>query len=293
MSLPRSTEGATGDLSRLEEAVRLSPMNGRAWGRLGQAYREAEHFELAIEAFTQATRLEPERPQHWWGLSVSRSGKGEKPLALEAARQAAKLAPDEPVALANLGRQLLRSGRTREAIVVLHDVVLRDPSWAWPRGLLGLAHYQAEDYASAAESLETALRMDPEQQVLWPRLGVSLDEIGRHDGAAYALETALFASPRDGWVWGRMGKALHHLGRHSEAVKAFEKAIDLGFAPAGLWEHLGRSAAALGQVEGLERACAALRDRDPDGARSLRELLGRLLARASAGETEPRRTRAD
>ena len=267
------------DYAPFEAAVAAQPADAAAWCRLGMAYGRGEQFELAADAFRQATLFAPEDAAGWRGLAVALSLLEAREGALHAARRAAELAPRDPDVLARLGMELLFSGRPHEAIGVLSGLVARLPGWAQARGLLGLAQYNAGDYSAAAETLEVALRADPDDPPQWLALGVSLAELRRFAEAANVLETAVFHSPDHGEAWGRLGQARTELGRHRPAVEAFEKAVELGFAPSGLWIDMGRSAAELRDIRALERAYEQLREVVPENAEFLKRKLLALKRR--------------
>ena len=79
-------------LSDLEREVARGPRDGCARGRLARACGDAEHHELAFEAFRLATRFAPESAGHWSGLAIACLKRDDEIGALEAARKAAELA---------------------------------------------------------------------------------------------------------------------------------------------------------------------------------------------------------
>jgi tetratricopeptide (TPR) repeat protein len=117
----------------------------------------------------------------WHDLSFLLDDAGRKVEALDAARKAVALAPRSSRLLVNLGTRLLDNGRPYEAIPYLEQAVQIHPEAAPPMGVLGIAHYRAHHYATAAEWLEAALRPASRPRRARLRvgeLGVSLDEIG-------------------------------------------------------------------------------------------------------------------
>ena len=268
---------------RAAQARRRGGVGGAGPGLLREG-----HHELSAEALQRAVLLDPRSAGSWYRLSVVRSQLEQPKEALAAARRAAALDPDSPILLTNLGRQLVRDGRHREARPYLEEAVRRLPGDADASGLLGIALFRSDDFAGAVGCLEETLRREPDSPVLWAYLGVSLDETGRREAAVWALETSVFTATDWGWAWGRLGKARRGLGRHDEAVEAFEKSVAHGFAPPVLWSDMGHSAAELRDVARVARACRELGRLDaPDLARALRARLRRLRAAAREAAPEP------
>jgi tetratricopeptide (TPR) repeat protein len=276
--------GLEGQAARQEAEVLERPQDGDAWGSLGMTYYRMGHDELASTVLQRATQLGTCYCFVWYDLSFLLYDAGRKAEALEAARKAVALAPDSALMLVNLGTRLLDNGMPHEAISHLEKAARVQPDWVEPIGVLGIAHYRAQQFAAAAEFLEAALRKDPDADPsAWAFLGVSLDETGRHQGAVHALETAVFLMPAYGWAWARLGKALRALGRHAEAVAAYENAIGSDFAPSVVWWDMGLSAVEVEDADCLERACRGLRPLDQGLATKLRRRLKSLKAQQAAG----------
>lgn len=277
--VPRLEEQA----ARQENAVLSRPQDGDAWGSLGLTYRLMGYDELALEVLLRSAELGTGYSDVWYYLSFLLHDEGRQVDALEAARKAVALAPESARCLVNLGTRLLDDAKAHEAIAYLEKATRLLPDRAEPIGVLGIAHFRAQNFAAAAECLETSLRKDPEADPsAWAYLGVSLDETGRFEGAVCALETALFAKPDYGWAWGRLGKALRALGRHAEAIHAYERAITHDFAPSILWWDMGLSAVEVEDAVRLERACRGLRGLDRGLATKLRRRLRSLKQKQAA-----------
>ena len=218
-------------------------MDGQAWGKLGEAYREREQYELAAERLQRRPLVSSRASPSSGGASRWREPSGARRReALEAARHAARLSPEQPAALVNLGRQLLRSGCPHEAIAVLQDAVRRDPTWAMARGLLGPGALRvravrrrrggaggvAADHPRSTGALGPARRL--------PRRGRPLARPPFTPSRRPSSTRLTTAGPGVGWA-----RPTTTRGQHEGAMAAFDRAVELGFSPAGLWEHFGKT----------------------------------------------------
>ncbi|KAJ3501664.1 hypothetical protein NLJ89_g9238 [Agrocybe chaxingu] len=70
-------------------------------------------------------------------------------------------------------------------------------SWAWKA--IGIVKFHYKDYPAAIQAIQIALRVEPEDQSLWVRLGEAYNKAGRHVAALKALNRALQLDPND-WL---------------------------------------------------------------------------------------------
>lgn len=183
-------------LEQYEAVVRLDPFSPGGFYRLGVAYQFLQRFIEARDAYLTALRLKADDADSHMNLGLVYLALGELPLAMEHARRATELSPTSPGAhtnfgvvldavgdlvgaerafltalelqgdppsaatLLNLGQNLLKQNRGREAQEVLTRLTGQaDSSLARKRlgdslALQGLAEQAIEQY-------ERALRIDP------------------------------------------------------------------------------------------------------------------------------------
>jgi predicted O-linked N-acetylglucosamine transferase (SPINDLY family) len=108
-------------------------------------------------------------------------------------------------------------------------------------------------FREAAESLELAVRLAPQQAAIWLNFGVACLELGRIRQAEDCFRQALAREPHRPEACNILGHALLLQGRCGEAIEQLEQALALkpGYAPAH--DNLGRVLKAQG------RAAEALR----------------------------------
>ena len=125
--------------------------------------------------------------------------------------------------LAN-GRELLRNGRTNEAIAELSRAASMDPKLAEAHNLLGVAYDQKGLADRAKESYEKAVKFEPDDAQTLNNLGFSLYQNGNYRAAVDRLKRAAKLAPADDRILNNLGLALCRLGKFEEAYKDFARA---------------------------------------------------------------------
>jgi tetratricopeptide (TPR) repeat protein len=89
---------------------------------------------------------------------------------------------------------------------------------------------------------KTASEKDPNQHLLWAKLGESYDIAGRNDEAAQAYQQAVAAKPDDPGYYNNLGNVLARGGKIDEARAAYTKSAELDPAKAATaWRNFGIS----------------------------------------------------
>jgi type IV pilus assembly protein PilF len=130
---------------------------------LAAGYYERGQMDVALEELGAAKALDPTYPKIYniYGLVYAMLGEREK--AEENFRQAVGLAPNDSEIRANWGAYLCATGRAREAMPELEQVI-RDPLYKTPEIALinaGKCSVEAGDLAAADQYLRRALVLKP------------------------------------------------------------------------------------------------------------------------------------
>lgn len=120
---------------------------------------------------------------------------------------------------------LYRQGRLEEAVAACRSVIARHTHLPEPHHLLGLLLVKCGMHHDADESLQMAIRLNPEYPAAWNDLGNLCLEQNRLDEAlaAYRRAVELRADYVDAWF--NLGNALKRTGRHAEAAAAFREVL--------------------------------------------------------------------
>jgi len=94
-----------------------------------------------------------------------------------------------------LGRCLLKQNRLPEAVQSLRRAMELDPGADGVQSILGAVLFLQEDYAAAAEALELAIRLNPDQHQNHFNLGMTLEKLGRSDEAIKHYQDCLEREP--------------------------------------------------------------------------------------------------
>src|SRR5215472_5104590 len=140
--------------------------------------------------------------------------------------------------------------------------------------LMDLSDQAAKEYKAAQES---AGEKDPNQHLLWAKLGEAYDTAGRNDEAAQAYQQAIAAKSDVPGYYNNLGNVLARAGKIDEAKAAYTKSAELDPPNAATaWKNFGISlynANRLGDaVEPLQKSV----ELDPKNAQAWR-LLGASL----------------
>jgi tetratricopeptide (TPR) repeat protein len=198
-------------------ALEVDPGAGIALHNLG-AWHLVQSAQLADPALRRA-RVESARELYLRGARVAPSLKFEVGLGIVAG-QLAELDPErrdehlrealeriergvrqgeaqgvvEPSWRFQLGAALLQAGRPAEAVRELEPVAQARPESPQPQRVLALAYAAQGLWSEAAQHVERALRVQPEEPLLWLRLGSYQAELGERDAARRSLERAIALS---------------------------------------------------------------------------------------------------
>ncbi|HKD51364.1 MAG TPA: tetratricopeptide repeat protein [Candidatus Acidoferrum sp.] len=102
-----------------------------------------------------------------------------------------------------------------------------------------LAEQAAKEYKAAQES---AGEKDPNQHLLWAKLGEAYDTAGRNDEAAQAYQQAIATKPDVPGYYNNLGNVLARAGKIDEAKAAYSKSAELDPPNAATaWRNFGIS----------------------------------------------------
>src|SRR5262249_40398954 len=114
----------------------------------------------------------------------------------EAAALFSKLLPsDDPSILIGAATSYIETGRSEEANSLLEKLLSVQPDSPQTHFLVGLAHYNRQNYPEAEESLKRMLQISPESPEGHFYLGANYFKQDKHDAAAAEWRSAIGASP--------------------------------------------------------------------------------------------------
>ena len=121
-------------------------------------------------------------------------------------------------------------------------------------------------YEEAMACIDTALRINPRNEVAWVNKGNALVRMGRLVDALRCYNSAIKVNPRYEVAWNNKGNALARLGKFDDALRCYERALVIDASYRGAWVNKGYVLAKIGDFEAAAK-CAdeALRLGGPGG----------------------------
>ena len=110
-------------------------------------------------------------------------------------------------------------------------------------------------YEEALACIDTALRINPRNEVAWVNKGNALVRLGRIVDGLKCYNSSIKVNPRYEVAWNNKGNALARLGKYPDALRCYEKALEIDGAYKGAWVNKGYVLAKLGDFEAAAR-CA-------------------------------------
>jgi tetratricopeptide (TPR) repeat protein len=181
------------------------------------------------------------------------------------------------VAYLNLGKQLIRKGRTGEAIRNYQEALRINPDFAEAHNNLGTTYLRLNKIPEAIGELEQALRLKPDYVEAHNNLGTTLVRADRVPEAIGQWEEALRLKPDFAQAHSNLGNGLQAEGKVPEAIEQYQEALRIDPDNADAHNNLGNALLRQGKVpEAIEQYQQALKLR-PDLA-AARDALARLRA---------------
>src|ERR1700757_2211685 len=186
-------------------------------------------------------------------------------------------APQQVARLLALAAQLLRTGRTADAIAPLRDAALLEPFNPPIQHDLVLACLEVGNVPDAIAALQWAVASNPRYADAHFRLGIALEKQGDVGGAIVAYDRATQLLPSLTEAWFRAGALVYTLGHRDEAIGCFRRAAANGGKTS--FGRLGKARALLieDRNEEAEQVLRQTLAVDPGNAMA-HDLLGNLLS---------------
>ncbi len=170
------------------------PSSARLYTLRGAIHADRAELDEATGDFEQAARLSPDALYGSVGLSLVLRQTAQLPEAIALLRSKLAQKPRDATLNYLLGDALMRSEPAadtpvfREAERAFRRAVAARPQFAKAHAALGKLYLRSGNAAAAAEKLETAVRMDPDDRLALNQLVMAYRQLGRTSEAAQAAE---------------------------------------------------------------------------------------------------------
>ena len=184
-----------GARSLYEEAVRLSPRQGKAHLNLGNAMIGLGHASEALACYRRAIELQPDSLHAYLNLGSVLLSRQSAAQAAESYRTAVSLFPDCADAWAGLGCALDMSPASDEALTAFAKALEIDPGHEGAASRLAQALRARGQARAALQALDKALEIKPASILLLAVLADVNNSVGDYVAAARACRRQLEVAP--------------------------------------------------------------------------------------------------
>ena len=219
---------------------------------------------------------------------------------VELAREYVELFPNRSESYTWLGETLIGNGELRAGKKAFAKAIKIDPVSRTPHSNMGLALYNAGEFADAARAFAQGVALEkgeiPEDLYAdYALMGVSLERTGNFAGAEAAYVQSIAFAPDNAYNHLLYGELLEDRQRVVEAERAMRVSLenepeseDVIRRVKNLYKRLGERALEAGRYEAADRYLAKAAEMDPEN-----ETLRDALNHASQGATHAVRTEQD
>lgn len=194
----------------------------QGWSALGLCQAQNEKEEAAIKALENAVKLDPRDLQALMGLAVSYTNDGYDTaayLSLERWLEAKYPNLVSGIEVTNTNRKEVHQKVTAQFIKAAQLSPHGAEMDADVQVGLGVLFYGDEEYDKAVDCFTAALRTQPDDALLWNRLGATLANSGKSEDAIEAYTRALEISPTFVRCRYNLGVSCINIGCYEEAAQ--------------------------------------------------------------------------
>jgi tetratricopeptide (TPR) repeat protein len=169
------------------KAMELDPGSVHARMILGEAFRIAERYDLAVKEYKEATEQQPRFAPAWAGLAVAYSASGDDRNALQAAAQALDLEPNDAGTNALVAGTYLRLSDYSKAEPYALRALQLQPDLSSAQIVLAKIYLSRRRPQKALPMLQAAVKEDTDGSTYY-LLATTLRQLGRSADAAAAMK---------------------------------------------------------------------------------------------------------
>jgi tetratricopeptide (TPR) repeat protein len=236
-------------------------------------------WQNSITLFTHTLKVTGDNPLIHNNLGVNLMKQGKEKEAWAHYNQALKIKPKYADAQYNLGFLLARQGKDQEAMAQFVKTLRIKPSHAQAHHDLGVLLTRQGKIEEAIHHFEEAVRAKADYGEAYRDLGIVLVSQGREKEAVPYFSEALEINPNDYIAHNNLGAALSRQGRIGEAMAHYIQALKINPNSADAHYNLGSLLALQGGKDGEAMAhlnkALRINPRDPQGHYQVAAILAR------------------
>jgi membrane associated rhomboid family serine protease/Flp pilus assembly protein TadD len=190
-------------------------------------------------------------------------------IALSTSAYAAKLLRAGPDirGLASI-QQLIKSGKTDEALAQLEQLTAREPDLAPAQAMLASLYFGKSRYSEGVAALQKAYDADPANPTYQQQLGGAYLNLGEYDQAIAFFQNLITQNPKDAHTY--LGLGLAYIGKkqYDPAIAAFRQSATLDPQSATPLHALGQAQLQAGHFADAQQTYRRLLAEFPNDARA-------------------------
>lgn len=171
----------------IAKAMELDPHSVHAHMIMGESFRIAERYDLAVREYKAATEEQPDSAAAWAGLAVAYSASGNDDSALQAAERALTLDSNDADTNALIAGTYIRKGDYAKAEPYALRALRIEPGLSSAQIVLAKVYLNRKQPEQALPELESAVKDDSDGSTYY-LLATTLKELGRPADAANAMQ---------------------------------------------------------------------------------------------------------
>lgn len=200
----------------------------------------AQKKELSLRDLQAMAQQEPKNPQVQYMLGLKYEIEGNPQKAMQAYQQAVSFKADYPEALYRLGELKGVQGDQEGAVKALSKALKLKPDLKEAKASLGTVYGQQGaalleqgNWAEAAQALQQAVGLNPEDDAAYNNLGAAYAAQGDYDKAIEAFQSAIEANPGNANAHFNLGSAFLQTGNKEGVLGQYAVLGNLDPALAG------------------------------------------------------------
>ena len=217
-------------ITELQTWLSKHPTDIQALSTLALTYEKMKEYPKARDTYEKLLSIRPNAAAAMNNLAYLYAEQFDQPdKACELANKARALRPNDPLFADTLGWSLYQRGDYQQAFTTLRESAAKLPDNPVAQFHLGLAGYMMGETAAAQQSLRKALAAEADaarKEEVQRRLAF-LERATAPEVSIGQLETMTQEQPEDVVVWMRLGSAYQTQKAFEKAAKAYEAALQV------------------------------------------------------------------
>jgi len=223
---------AKAKLKKTDEAIRLSPSDGKAFADRGVAKHALKDYEGAIRDFDESIRLDPKNSDRYLRRANTKRIMGDYASAEkdygEAQRLRAERAPPFlSAAIRNAGIAKSKRKDFRGAIASFDEALRLNPNDAIALRERGDAKNSLSDYRGAIQDCDEAIRLNPNDANAYRNRAEAKRSQKDYEGSIQDCDAAIRLNPNDAYAYSNRGMAKRRQSDYEGAIQDYDAAIRL------------------------------------------------------------------